>query len=67
MPARDEGRPAAETPIQLNRKDEPLTTNALPTRLPVRCPRCNRLACMASAGAVVEVRCARCKHDFRWP
>ena len=31
----------------------------------VRCPRCQRLAGLASEGAVLEVRCSRCKHDFQ--
>ena len=26
----------------------------------VRCPRCNRLACEATAGSWVRVKCARC-------
>lgn len=30
------------------------------TLIPVRCPRCHRLACEAAAGSVVRVKCVRC-------
>lgn len=30
----------------------------------VRCPGCNRLACRATAGSKVEVKCVRCGLTF---
>jgi len=30
------------------------------TLVPVRCPKCNRLACEAAAGSLLRIKCGRC-------
>jgi len=43
-----------------------VTSSTVGRLLQVRCPRCNRLACEATPGSRVTVKCGRCGGMFDW-